>query len=183
LRDISSKNPEVSLLDMERLINGYAAKGIPGFDLFLDYVHPTREGNMVIAREAASLIAENELLSTGRNVPAPGLKEVQELTSSGYRDDEDMFLQFTRFSLCCMTHQYYSALHFGRDLQERLPRESLENDPTGRMTILRDAVTVFQAYEDMEQRSLVEEITPKEEKKVMDDIRAFYARHFPYGAF
>ena len=183
LRKLAKEHNEVSLLDTETIMNRYAAKGIPGFDLFLDYVHPTRDGNLVIARELANKIIQEDILSTNKASKSLTLEAVRKINASKYRDEDDMFLQFTRFSLCCMTHQYYSALHFGKRLKESLPPESLQNDPAGRMSILSDAITTFQAFTDMEQRVADGSISPEEEKKVLDGVRAFYAKHFPYGVF
>jgi tetratricopeptide (TPR) repeat protein len=182
IRQLAEDNREVVLLDAEKLLIPYAKKGLPGFDLFLDYVHPTREGNLVIARELAARISEADLFSTGR-VAAPGLEEVKQINASPYRDEDDLSLQFTRFSLCCITHQYYSALRFATLLKAKIPADVLKNDPAGRMKLLDDAISVFQPYVDMEQKSISREPTVEEEQKVMKDIRAFYAKHFPYGVF
>lgn len=183
LRAQATNNPHVALLDMERLMNGYDDKGIPGFDLFLDYVHPTREGNLIIAREAANQFQKTNLLSIGEASRNLTLNEIREINRSDYRDEEDLFLQFTRFSLCCMTHQYYSALHFAKFLKETIPQEQLNSDRSGRTNLLNDAIGAFQPYVDLEQKSITHEVSAEEEQKVMKSIRDFYAKHFPYGVF
>ena len=43
----------VRVIDMERLLSGYARGGIPGSDLFLDYCHLTLAGNRIVAFEVA----------------------------------------------------------------------------------------------------------------------------------
>jgi tetratricopeptide (TPR) repeat protein len=183
IRNLAANNPEVALMDMEKLMNGYAKKGIPGFDLFLDYVHPTREGNLIIAREVANHILKTNLLSIEPVSHALTLDEIKEINRSEYRDEDDLFLQFTRFSLCCMTHQYYSALHFANFLKENIPAEFRKNDRSGRIDLLNDAINAFQPYVDIEQKRIAQEPTVEEEQVVMKRIRDFYTKHFPYGAF
>lgn len=184
IRGLSSDDSGVVLLDMERIMNRYSGHGIPGFDLFLDYVHPTREGNLIIAREATNLILRNDLLSIGTpKANGISLAEVRNINQSDYSEEEDMFLQFTRFSLCCMTHQYLSALEFGKLLKKKIPPDAFRNDPSGRMTLLEDAITTFQAYADLERKIAFEGVSPEEERKVTMAIKAFYTKHFPYGAF
>lgn len=183
LRKLSAENPEVALLDMEERMNQYAHKGLPGFDLFLDYVHPTREGNLAITREVSNHIIKTNLLPVKAANPTLSLEEVMEINRSDYRDEEDMFLQFTRFSLCCMTHQYYSALHFAKFLEENLPASILQDKASVRTRLLHDAISTFQPYVDLELKSVTTATSAEEEKKVMDNIRAFYAKHFPYGVF
>lgn len=181
LRQLAPQYPNAVLSDVEQRMNFYAEYGIPGFDLFLDYVHPTRSGNLVIATELANTIARSSLF--GAPSQDITLDEAISINASSYRDEDDLYLQFTRFSLCCMTHQYHSALHFGKLLKEKIPPASFQNDPTGRMTILHDALQAFQAYIDLEQKALTSDVTAAEEERVMAGMRAFYAKHFPYGAY
>ncbi|MEX1239994.1 MAG: hypothetical protein WEB30_09755 [Cyclobacteriaceae bacterium] len=183
LRALATSHPDVVLLDMEKIIIDYAHKGIPGFDLFLDYVHPTRDGNLVIALEAANQIIRTDLLSIRPHSPLMTLNQVKDINTSVYRDEDDVFLQMTRFSLCCMTHQYYSALHFAQQIKSKIPPQLLENDPSGKATLVLDAIRTFQAYADLEQKSILGEPTPEEEMNMKNAIRAFYTKHFPYGVF
>ncbi len=180
LRSLSDGYPGVTLLDMERLILPYARRGLPGFDMFLDYVHPTREGNLIIAHEAANHIIQSNFLPASPTTRAFSLPDIVRINGSDYRDEEDMFVQFTRFSLCCMMHQYNSALEFGKTILNGLPSEAIGNDTSGRIALLEDAVKVFQAYADLEQRAARHESTAEEEARMLNDIRAFYATHFPY---
>ncbi|HZI24984.1 MAG TPA: SGNH/GDSL hydrolase family protein, partial [Chryseolinea sp.] len=183
LRTLARDHSEVTLLDIEYKMNSYAYKGIPGFDMFLDYVHPTRLGNLVITCEVANQILNTDLLSTGINPNILSLDEIQEINHSDYRDEADPQLQLTRFSLCCITHQYYSALHFARTIKAGIPEEAAASDRSGTIELLNDAIDVFQAYVDFEKKTLTQNPTLEDEKKVQEDIKAFYQKHFPYGVF
>jgi hypothetical protein len=52
----------VHLVDLEAVFQEVAPNGLPGFDLFLDYVHPTRAGNLLVSRAVFDAIAGGALL-------------------------------------------------------------------------------------------------------------------------
>jgi len=164
-------------------IRSFAHNGIPGFDLFLDYVHPTKKGNLVIAYEAANKIINSNLLSIPPVRQNISLNEIEEINKSEYIEENDNYLQFTRFSLCCMTHQYYSALYFAEILKDIIPQELSENKESEKITLINDAIMTFQQYVEFEQESLAREPTAEEEQNVMNEIKMFYRKHFPYEAF
>ena len=182
LRTLAQEHPQVVLLDMEHLLKSYSDNGIPGFDMFLDYVHPTKEGNLIIAYGTGMQIINNNLFS----LPAPSerltLQKVREISVSDYREENDMYLQFTRFSLCCITHQYYSALHFAKILKSNAPTE-LSTKNSEKINVLNDAISTFQPYVDLEQKSLTQETSADEQATVQNNIRLFYKKYFPYGAY
>lgn len=183
LRSIAKNHPEVVLLDMEQLIRPYAHKGIPGFDLFLDYVHPTKEGNLVIACEVANKIINGNLIPFPPVHQSISLSEIEEINKSAYEEENDDYLQFTRFSLCCMTHQYYAALYFGKILKGNIPPELSHTKNSEKINLINDAIDTFQQYVDFEQESLTRKPSAEEEEMMMKKINLFYKNHFPYEAF
>jgi tetratricopeptide (TPR) repeat protein len=183
LRSIAKNHPEVVLLDMEQLIRPYAHKGIPGFDLFLDYVHPTKKGNLVIACEAANKIINGNLIPFPPVRQSISLGEIEEINKSAYEEENDNYLQFTRFSLCCMTHQYYAALYFGKILKGNIPPELSDTKNSEKINLINDAISTFQQYVDFEQESLTRKPSAEEEENMMKKIDLFYRKHFPYEAF
>lgn len=182
LRIIGQNNSEVILLDMEQLIRPYAHKGIPGFDLFLDYVHPTQKGNLVIAYKTATTIICNNLVSAPP-VQNISLSETESINQSEYKEGNDMYLQFTRFALCCMTHQYYAALDFGKILKRNMPPGLSDSKNSEKINLIHDAIKTFQQYVDLEKESLIRKLSVEEEQRVRNEIKLFYRKHFPYGAF
>jgi len=183
LRSIAIDNPDVVLLDMEQLIRPYAHNGIPGFDLFLDYVHPTKKGNMVIACEVANKIINSNLMPVPPVHQSISLNEIEEINRSEYKEENDDYLQFTRFSLCCMTHQYYAALNFGKILKANIPPELSDTKNSAKINLINDAIKTFQQYVEFEQESLTSKPSAEEEKNMMKEINLFYRKHFPYEAF
>ena len=183
LRSIANDNPQVVLLDMEQLIRPYAHNGIPGFDLFLDYVHPTKMGNLVIACEAANKIINSNLIPFPPVRPSISFNEMEEINNSEYKEENDEYLQFTRFSLCCMTHQYYSALYFGKILKGNIPPEISDTQNSAKINLINDAIKTFQQYVEFEQASLTRKPSEEEEKNMIKEINLFYRKHFPYETF
>ena len=183
LRTISASNSRVVLLDMEQLIRRYAHKGIPGFDLFLDYVHPTKTGNLAITREVANKIINSDLISFPPDRQSIDIDEIREINKSDYSEDNDLYIQFTRFSLCCMTHQYYSALSFGKILKGSIPPGLTDSENSQKINLINDAIETFSNYVEFEHESLRREISSEEEQNVMNKIKLFYQKHFPYGTF
>ncbi len=183
LRSIATNNKQVVLLDMEQWIKSYSLHGIPGFDLFLDYVHPNKEGNLVIAYEAAKQIIHSNLISVSPSHQSISLNEIKDINASAYKDENDMYVQYTRFSLCCITHQYYSALKFAKILKSYIPPELSTQTNSEKINMVNDAIQAFQPYVELEQISLTGEAAAEEEQKVMNDIKLFYSKHFPYGVF
>ena len=104
LHEIAARYPEVFLVDVVERLFTKADFGIPGFDLFLDYVHPSKRGNLAIAEQVFESIRTLDLipLSDGR---------FDELyTESSYRDTNDIRMQTTLLSLFTIMHQYEAVL-------------------------------------------------------------------------
>ena len=62
LRSLARSHPNTHLVDLDRAFLEAASRGLPGFDLFLDYVHPTKPGNRLIARLVFDAIRDAHLL-------------------------------------------------------------------------------------------------------------------------
>ncbi len=107
-----AKRHNVPLLDAEIVFKKYSKNGIPGFDMIIDYVHPTKNGNLILCLNAAELINNFSQFNT-KNKMATIQSEIVKLSQDGYSDAYDINLQFTRFSLFCTTHQDYSVVSLG----------------------------------------------------------------------
>jgi tetratricopeptide (TPR) repeat protein len=183
IRNIASINTQVVLLDMEQLMKLHAFKGIPGFDLFLDYVHPTKEGNLVITYEIINKIINSNLIPVPLSKSTIFLDEIGEINKSNYTDENDLYVQFTRFSLCCITHQYHSALHFGKILKNSITQEYSNVNNAARIRLIDDAIKVMHQYIEFEQKRFNEITSKDEEQIVLGELRSFYSKYFPYGVF
>jgi hypothetical protein len=121
LRSIADEHPGVRLLDLDAAFSGHADGAAPGFDLFLDYVHPNQSGNLLAARRAFDAIRREDLLGDVIRNPVFALDEAEPT----YRDADDPFLQGRVFMLCLAMHQHEGVKRFGRRLLEHI-----EADPS-----------------------------------------------------
>lgn len=183
VRKIASNDQNVTLVEAEKLFQKYGHHGIPGFDLFLDYVHPTRNGNLKLASKLGELISQ-------KGLPGLGISEIKIDTAtlrgllSGYSDENDITVQVTRYSLCCLTHQYESAVRFGNKILENLSASYLEN-PSNRNDInkLRDGVKCFTQFLEVEKQVLNGLTKNQELEKAKAAMHQFYETYYPYGTY
>ena len=52
----------VYLLDLDRIFAGASQYAAPGFDLFLDYVHPPKPANLLVAKSVFELMTRGGIL-------------------------------------------------------------------------------------------------------------------------
>ena len=183
LKKIAAADPNVKLFDAEKLFQKYGHRGIPGFDLFLDYVHPAREGNILLASELSEFIRKRNLLDIGGSEISTDRSTLRDLLS-GYSDENDVALQVIRFSLCCLTHQYHSAVNFGRNILENLQADYL-NNPANSNDIhkLRDGVSCFTQYLDAENMAFKDSNKNQELLSAKAVVHKFYDTYYPYGTY
>ena len=183
VRKIAASQTNASLFDAEKLFQKFGKQGIPGFDLFLDYVHPTREGNLILASELSEYIRKGNLFGIGASEIRVDNQELHKMVS-GYSDENDIQLQVTRFSLCCLTHQYESAIRFGSEILGSLPADYQAN-PQNKNDILKlkEGVKVFSRFLDIDSRSLEGIVDNGEMQVAKKEIRLFYETYYPYGTF
>ena len=83
LREISREEKDVYLVDLERFFINQAEGAAPGFDLFVDYCHPTTRGNRLIANNAfekiitAKLLKTSKMALTSRKIKYHDLSEIE----------------------------------------------------------------------------------------------------------
>lgn len=104
LRRMGPTFSNVRVVDLEKAFKDASAPGSPGFELLLDYVHPTKKGNLLIAKEVFDSIAQAGYLGT----PAKAFEHVPEKNESGqiYNEDADDDLQVPLLYIAMMMHQY-----------------------------------------------------------------------------
>jgi len=183
LRKIAANDQNVTLFDAEKLFQKYGRRGIPGFDLFLDYVHPTRTGNLILASELGDFISQKNLIGLGNSEIKVDTVTLRSLLSN-YSDENDITVQVTRYSLCCLTHQYESAVRFGNKILENLPASYLEN-PTNRNDInkLKDGVKCFTQFLEVEKQGLNGLAKNQQLESAKAAMHQFYETYYPYGTY
>jgi tetratricopeptide (TPR) repeat protein len=103
VRAIASRHPGTTLVDAEAAMQAATKLPAPGFDLFLDYVHPTRAGNLVVAKAVHDAILSLRLLPGGDATSAFAPPDGRE-----YSDANDVNVQGTLLALFSTMHQYES---------------------------------------------------------------------------
>lgn len=102
VRSVVAAHPPAKVVEAAAAFRAAAAHVAPGFDLFLDYVHPSRAGNILLARTVFEAMAADGAL--GADVGA------FEPPTDAYRDEADPFLQITLLGLFGIMHQYQAFL-------------------------------------------------------------------------
>lgn len=160
LRDLAARHPHVVLADAEAAFAGASAPRAPGFDLFLDYVHPTREGNRILARVVFDALVAGALVHpthAGFAVPL-----------SDYDESRDARVQLALLALFTTMHQYEAMVAQARRL------ESLGADARG---MARQVLAVFPDYLEAERRRLLgAPLPPEETARLETAVQRFYER-------
>lgn len=182
IRKIADESPNASLFDAEKIFQNHAINSTPGFDLFLDYVHPTRKGNIILAAELIEQITRSDLFELEISNPAVDISQLDSLLSD-YRDENDIDLQVIRFSLCCLTHQYKPALEIGTKILAGLPKMNTNALNPHDLNKIKDGVEVFSRYLDLDMQWLNNKITVHEMKPVQKAMKDFYHTYYPYGNY
>ncbi len=183
VREIANSYSNAILFDAEEYLQQAATIGIPGFDLFLDYVHPTREGNMLLASKVAESIGKDDWFNLGISTSKIDT-DILASYLSDYRDEDDAQVQVTRYSLCCLTHQYHSAVYFGQKLLIEMP-DDYRNNPDNKDDIekIKDGVKVFSEFLETENLFLKGLVTVDEMAAAKKKMNQFYQGYFSYEAF
>ncbi len=108
VRQIAAETDGVVLLDLERILDRESDQAAPGFDLFLDYVHPTTRTNLVITEKAFGLLMDRELLGP-RSTNSAASEPITAGTS--YDETRDFSIQRRLFYLFALNHQYEAGYH------------------------------------------------------------------------
>jgi tetratricopeptide (TPR) repeat protein len=82
----------------------------PGFDLLLDYVHPTKQGNLIIAQTVFNTIVAENLVGTPASVSQFTHVPTPDLNGNVYDELQDFYIQGRMLKLFVMMHQYNSIV-------------------------------------------------------------------------
>jgi hypothetical protein len=167
LREIAARHENATLVDAAGAFAAAGAPRAPGFDLFLDYVHPTKAGNLVVARAVFDALLGTGLLGEPGgearfvHVPAPFQED-----GSPYDERSDLRMQTILFSLMGVMHQHEAMLETARRLAAAGPPT-----PPG----VRQVLEVFPPWLDLERRRLLgEPVDPAEARAIEARFEEFY---------
>ncbi len=169
------------LVDLEKIFRRAARNGLPGFDLFLDYVHPAKKGNLLIAEGVFHQMLAEKALPGSALVSDFQIQEKE----PPYEDAKDLNMQGRLFGILCYNHQYGAAIAKGRFILSRFPREKLEKfrrEPF--FAVIHEGLRALGAWREMQRREILGlPVSPEEKQAVMERYDGFYAKWFQYGSF
>ena len=177
LREIASRNEHALLADAEHAYSRAAEKGSPGFDLFLDYVHPNKRGNLLLAETVFDALGGSSFARS--DVPLP--------SGAMYDEKSDMQLQSRLYGLYAMNHQYAAAVEQARYLVLLETGEDVGDADELPATLhpnLTEGYRAFRLHEKLRRKELLGEPVAATEKERADRLmKAFYEKWFSYGSF
>ncbi len=187
VRKLAHENASVGhLVDLEEVFSRAAAGGNPGFEQFLDYVHPTQKGNALIARSVFRVLLDEEIFQVPSRT-REFLFEPINYVGGPYNENLNLQLQYSIFRLCCMTHQYDSAIAKAKHIQDLIANHGDEIQlmakiPEAPSEDIPEAIRVFSAWQDLKRREyLGQTVSELEAQEVHQAVADFYSRWYKYG--
>ena len=155
----------VQLADADSAFLVHSAPRAPGFDLFLDYVHPTTRGNLLVAESVYDAVLESGVTDTAGTTlafaPSP---------ERSYDPESDPKAQRALFVLFAMMHQHEALVDRARHYAEHA-------DPVWRFA--RVWLRVFEPLE-IERRGVAGEVVSAAVRtRANRCLEAFYAHQYP----
>lgn len=102
LREVAARTG-TPLVDILPPLDAAAADGIPGFDVFLDYVHLTERSQEIVAQELLRALLGRGLLP---GVTAAEVERARVDIPGGFLAERDIYAVDVNFNLAMLMHQY-----------------------------------------------------------------------------
>ena len=189
LRRLASENRQqgVFLLDLESLFAGASRYAAPGFDLFLDYVHPTKPANLLVAQAAYDLFTRGGVLHA-RSAPFTYRDRSIGPNGQPYTDDMDMRLGLTAIKMATECRQYEAVVTKTEEILQRKSGRPFGGTDDPAFSIFNPEVAeryrVFRAYLDVQrQKILGQPLRESEEQAATRQVEQFYEKWYPLGSF
>ena len=164
VRRVGQNFTNVRIVDLEKAFRDASHPKAPGFDLMLDYVHPTKKGNLLIAREVFESIARADYLGA----PIKPFEHVPEKDGSGKIYDEagDEDLQSVLLYIAMMMHQYEMVVSISDRLLE-MPGviEAMDSEDS---YLVRAAREIFGEWIELEHKELIAGSVSQAERVVLE---------------
>jgi hypothetical protein len=172
----------VFLLDLETAFQRASQYPAPGFDLFLDYVHPTKAGNMLVARFAYELIAHGGVFARSAT---PFNSDIE---GKPFNEQEEIPTLVCALNMATMNRQYPEVVRRTESLAA-----AINNRPAGPLNEtalascppqIAEGYRIFRAYCEAEANLITGAPGGADAfKKAQEDLSAFYDKWFPYGKY
>lgn len=196
VRKVASQNDGVELADAEAAFWADSAPRAPGFELFLDYVHPSMRGNLIAAKTVFDTIAKHKMVEGASPVaefshePRPyhcGEEKRHSIAATGcpatvglYGDNTDFPMQVLLVKLFAQMNQNENLATKLDDLERAPGIEALDEMSKA---LLADARSVYRRLVDLERRRLLGEPVDADAgmKVAEDDLEKFQLKY--YGGY
>ena len=189
IKDLAKGNEGrgVYLLDLERIFANATTNAAPGFDMFLDYVHPTKPANFIVARSVYQLIVQSGWI--------PGRPAVPDFTyrerpfgphGEPYQEGMDPALNIEMITIALNNRQLQMAL----DELSAVMQANVGHRPTGpddpafakAPQQFADEYRLLWHYLDVQRRVILNQnVSEQEQRDVKNQLDAFYDHEFYYG--
>lgn len=180
LRTIGRRYDGVYIADVDAAFRSEGVPYAPGFDLFLDYVHPTKRGNLIVAKTVFDTIIQASLLRV-----APGLTVFESgVSETTYSEANDYPMQGTLLRLFGMMHQYESMvkkaryIYYMRRKDEPVGKRVLWR-PGESSALVKAVMEVFPDFLELKRREILGvPFTSAESDLILDRVKKFYREHY-----
>jgi tetratricopeptide (TPR) repeat protein len=179
----------VYLLDLERLFTDASQHAAPGFDLFLDYVHPTKPANLIVAQNAFELLTRRVLT----NRPATERFSYRDLpiapNNEPYRDETDLGMRVGEITLAVINHQYETIVSESEAVIQQTSGHQLTgpDDPILEKCDppeFAERYRVFWNYVDVQRRVILGlPVSQTEQQEASRQVDQFYDKWYPLGRY
>jgi tetratricopeptide (TPR) repeat protein len=189
IRVMAKENAGVCLLDLERLFADASKYSAPGFDLFLDYVHPTKPANLIVAQNAFDLLTRQVLKDrpaierfSYRDLPVPPNTEP-------YRDETDVGMRSGEITLAVINRQYERIVSESEAVILQASGHQLTgpNDPilaNCNPPEFAERYRVFWNYVDVQRRLILGmPVSETEQQTAVRQVDQFYDKWYPLGKY
>jgi tetratricopeptide (TPR) repeat protein len=185
LQGVASRYANVHVADLGAAFQLASEFSAPGYDLFLDYVHPTRRGNLIVAATVFDTIVGKGILGTvegqARFNSSPTESAGEE---SSYDEARDYPMQGTLLRLFGQMHQYEdmvekaSLLAGMTAVSERAEERHLWK-PEETEILVAAVLDVFPDYLALQEEQILgTPVAPAESERIVDRVREFYLEHY-----
>ena len=185
----NNEHRDVYLLDLENIFAGATQNAAPGFDLFLDYVHPTKPANLLVARSAFDLLMQDKLLKDKPNGDRFIYHDIPTGTNGvAYRDEDDVSLQITELTMAMENRQYESVVRKTEALAQHVTGQKLTGPDDPKLAHIpldiAEGYRVFWNYLDVHRRIIMDQpVNQPESERANQRVEEFYDKWFPLGRF
>ena len=192
VRGIASRYDDAELVDADAAFRSASAPRAPGFDLFLDYVHPTKQGNLLMARIIFDTIVKHRFVEDTpveqgfSHRPQPYRCEQQGRLyipagrcgsdAAPYDDTTDFPMQVLLIRMFAMMNQNEGVAAKLKYLSET--PGAMESLSDYHASFVEDATKVYPKLVELERRALLGDAVDPDLKSAREDLLKFQRKYY-----